>query len=210
MVTRSEVQDIASRIAVKMLRSVRGQVRGLVRRATLGSIAGGSGQTIQANSTADDQDDEIELFESYGFTSSPPQGSEGIVLRVGGERANSVALCFGSRGDRFSDLAAGEVAVYNTSGCSIVLRANGNIEVTPGEGGVVQLGGPTATLAVARETDFVNAGSLMSTWAGVVETAINGLAPGSFTPLNSFATVTATPGEFGSIAERANEGATCT
>lgn len=138
----------------------------------MGSITSGSGQAIQANSTADDTDDDVELFESYGFTSVPPGGSEGLVLRVGGERANSIAICFGDRNSRFSDLAAGEVAVYNSAGCSVVLRADGNIEVTPGDGGVVQLGGPTATLAVARETDPVVIPSLL-----VLQTAINSWVP---------------------------------
>jgi hypothetical protein len=39
----------------------------------------------------------------------------------------------------------------------------------------------------------------MIAWASIVETAINVLAPGTFTPANSFATTVAANG-FGSIA----------
>lgn len=210
MVTKSDVQKIIERVASKIVRSVRGQMRGMIRRATLGSLSSGNGQSIQANSTADDSDDDVELFEQYGFTSAPAQGAEGVILRVGGERTNSVAICFSSRDSRFSDLSTGEVAVYNSAGSSIVLRANGNIEVTPSNNGVVQLGGPTATLAVARETDAVTPGQALVTWGTLVETAINSLAPGTFTPLNSFTgSISSVSGAFASISQRSGEGATC-
>lgn len=47
--------------------------------------------------------------------------------------------------------------------------------------------GRLATLAIARATDPVAPNALMLAWALVVETAINALAPGTFTPANSFA-----------------------
>ena len=64
----------------------------------------------------------------------------------------------------------------------------------------VQLGDPLGVLlAVARQTDNVAAKAAMIAWASIVETAINVLAPGTFTPANSFATTVAANG-FGSIA----------
>ena len=53
------------------------------------------------------------------------------------------------------------------------------------EGPLINLG-PLAALGVARETDPVAPDAAMFAWALVVETAINALAPGTFTPANSF------------------------
>lgn len=206
-------RDTIIRTVRRMTRSITGRVRGMIRRSTLGALGEGTtGQTIQAKTTADDVDDEVELFEQYGFTSVPTNGSEGLVLRVGGERGASVAILFGNKTSRFQDLDQGEVAVYHNDGHAVIMRANGDIEIIPGGTSFVRIGAPgddPAHRAVARETDPVAPGELMAAWAGVVETAINSLAPGSFTPLNSFVTVGETPGGFGTI-ERGGEKATCT
>jgi len=47
--------------------------------------------------------------------------------------------------------------------------------------------GALATLGVARLNDAVSPSVAMAAWALVVETFINGLVPGTFTPANSFA-----------------------
>lgn len=52
--------------------------------------------------------------------------------------------------------------------------------------------GRNATLGIARLNDPVAASAAMTAWALVVETAINALAPGTFTPANSFATTVVT------------------
>jgi hypothetical protein len=88
----------------------------------------------------------------------------------------------------------------------VVIDPAGKIAVTPAPGQVVELAG--GGQAVARATDPVGPGDPMSVWAGIVETAINVLAPGTFTPLNNFETVGAVPGGFGTIAA-GGIGATC-
>lgn len=47
--------------------------------------------------------------------------------------------------------------------------------------------GRAATLGVARTTDAVSPTAAMAAWALVVETFVNGVVPGLFTPANSFA-----------------------
>jgi hypothetical protein len=133
---------------------------------------------MQVGTTQGDQDDGIEYFESYGLRASPPSGSEGLVLRVGGSRAESIAICFGNRKLTIEGVGPGEVALYDNNGASVVLRQTGNIEITPGQGGVVQLGGPTATLEVARKTDPTLADSTMATWISDVTTFLLAIAPG--------------------------------
>ena len=64
----------------------------------------------------------------------------------------------------------------------------------------VQLGNPLGPLlAVARQIDDVAAKAAIAAWALVVETAINVLAPGTFTPANSFATTVVAGNGFGTI-----------
>lgn len=160
----------------KLTRALQGRVRGLIRRASIGTLdATGKGQTLQAKTTANDVDDAVELFEAYGFTSAPPGSSECLVLRVGGERAHSVAILAGDRAKRpagGSAIAQGEVAVYHQNGsilalrndqtvevttpqgASITIQPGGAIDVTPAPGQTVNLAGP-AGLPVARATDPV-------------------------------------------------------
>jgi hypothetical protein len=64
----------------------------------------------------------------------------------------------------------------------------------------VQLGNALGPLlAVARQTDDVGPKTAMTAWALVVETAINTLIPGTFTPANSFATTVNAGNGFGTI-----------
>lgn len=197
--------DVA-RIVKRLTRGLRGRVFGMIRRSTLGTLTPTTLlQTIQAKTTKDDVDDGVELFEPYGFTSGPPPNSEGLILRVGAERASSVGILFGSRSTRLQGVLQGEVALYTQGGASIVLRNSGNIEVTPGEGGVVQLGGPAATLAVARQTDPVGPSEAMATWAAAVEAGISGA--GGTPPPTPFAPTVV--GDFASITT-GGEGSTST
>lgn len=194
------------RIAKELDRPQRGAIKGLVRRATLGTLKTSSLlQSIQAGTLKDDEDDDIELFEPYGFTSAPVAGSEGLVLRVGGQRTGSVAIMFGNRTFRLQ-VEEGEVAMYDDQGASIVLKRSGDIECTPGPGGVVQLGGASAVLAVARETDPVHADTTMSTWITSVTAAITAMAALFNAPAapmvsapGSIATIPISPSDFGRI-----------
>lgn len=145
------------RAVKRLLRGVEGRVRGIVTRGVLGVLNfGGQGQTGQINGRAQDVDDDVEIFEQFGFRSSPPPGSEGIVLRVGGAREHAIGILFGSRATAPQGILQGEVAVYNSSGAQIVIRTDGSIEVTPAPGQVVKLGEVVGGLAVARQTDPVN------------------------------------------------------
>ena len=64
------------------------------------------------------------------------------------------------------------------------------------EGPTIRLG-RSATVALARDADPIVPSEAMFAWALVLETAVNALAPGSFTPANSFlGTVSA---DFGTV-----------
>jgi phage gp45-like len=182
----------------KLERKLRAAVRGVVRRAVIRDVtADTAGQTVQASGLADDVRDGVELFEPYGFTSSPPNGAEALLFSVGGDTAHQVAICAGNRTLRLA-VGVGEVAVYNEAGASIVLRDDGSIEVYPAAGEVVRLGGPGGN-AVARIEDGVSPSDAMIAWASVVEAGVNVAAPGSFTPANNFGALV--QADFAQIAE---------
>lgn len=158
----------------RLMRQATGRVRGMIRRAALGTLdVSGQGYTLQAKTTADDADDGVEFFQQYGFHSGPPAGSEGVVLRVGGERAHSIAIAFGLRTAAPGDLEQGEVALYHLNGTVLALRNDtsvelttpqgatititptGAIDVTPAPGQTVNLGPGEPSLPVARAGDPV-------------------------------------------------------
>lgn len=166
----------------KIQRKVMARVRSIVRRGVISnSDSSGQGQTFQTKLLADDVADGVEHMEPYGFTSHPPNGSEGLVFAVGGERAHAVGINFGDRSGRLTDLEEGEVAMYHPSGSSIIMRNDGSIEAVAAPGQTVNMGGvPPAALAVARMTDPVQAAAALTTWMVAVDTAISAMA----TPFN--------------------------
>lgn len=158
----------------KQLRSLERRVNGAIAKAVLGSVASGGGTTTaSATLRADDEDDEIEVCEAYGFTSAPLAGAEGVGLTVGGDNTLRLLVCLGDRRHRPKDLAAGEVAVYRNAaghriilkadgsteittpveGQTIVLKASGDVVVTPGAGAKVYLGADGAVKKVALADD---------------------------------------------------------
>lgn len=185
------------------IRAVRSKAKGMIRRGVLRSgKASGKVQTATVATLADQERDDVELLEQYGLTSVPPVGSEGVVLHPGGDTAHPLGVAFGSRAVRPTDLGVGDVALYSLGQSEVRIRADGSIAITNVGGasvqinpagavsivgvGPVELGGGTQ-LAVARQTDAVAPSDAMAAWGSVIEGAINGLVPGTFTPANSFA-----------------------
>lgn len=89
-------------------------------------------QTLQLRLTAREVKDNVEHFESYGFTSCPKDGAEALVAFLGGDRSHGVALVVTDRRFRLQGLQPGEVAIFTHEGQSLVLK-NGRIaELTTG------------------------------------------------------------------------------
>lgn len=102
--------------------------------------------------------DEIERLQNYGFTSHPKSGAEAFVAFVGGRRDHGVALVVEDRRYRIVNLESGEVAVYDHTGSKILLRQNGNIELTPSSGVVSLTGDLNVSGTVTGSTDVVGGG----------------------------------------------------
>lgn len=96
----------------------------------------------------------------------------------GGEATQGEAAAIAMRSDRIRLLARDDVKIQagtNGEGAAIVLRANGDILLIPGPGGVIKLGGESATQAMLTNTGASSGGNvvgqpIMSTMGGVIGT----------------------------------------
>lgn len=105
-------------------------LRNLVSRATVAmSNAAAKMQALQLRLYAGEVRDSVEHFEDYGFTAHALPGAEAIVVSVGGDRSNSVAVRVSDRRYRPVDLQPGEVCIYHHEGDRIVLRNGRKVEV---------------------------------------------------------------------------------
>ncbi|MFJ5428583.1 phage baseplate assembly protein V [Pectobacterium actinidiae] len=85
-------------------------------------------QTFQAKGMAPESLQDSELFQHYGFTSTPLPGTMGIVLPLGGRTSHSIVIATEHATYRLQALEAGEVALYTDEGAKIVLKRGRLIE----------------------------------------------------------------------------------
>lgn len=97
-------------------------------------------QIVQVDLLGGETRDDVERPQAYGFTSVPDEGAEVVILCPGGRRDQALAIAVEDRRYRIGNLNRGEVAVYDKTGSKIVLKSNGDIEITPSSG-VVKLTG---------------------------------------------------------------------
>lgn len=156
MVSPDGIVNAVRTLVREEVRRIRGQVLGAVARAVVSAINTSGGSTrATVDLRADEQREDVELLEPYGFTSCPHAGSEGVALMVGGDSAHHVVLAVGDRSLRLRGLETGEVAMYAADGQVVLLKANGDVVITPAVGGGVYLGddGATKRVALADEVD---------------------------------------------------------
>lgn len=131
-----------------MLRPLATRIANLVARAVVTLVDDDERmQLVQLGVLSGETRGDVERVQNYGFTSVPLEGAEAVVLFVGGRRDHGLAVAVDDRRHRLTGLEPGEVAIYNDQGSSVVLKANGDIEVSAA-GNVVVNGGSTP---VAKE-----------------------------------------------------------
>ena len=81
--------------------------------------------------------DNLERFQNYGVTASPPVGSEAIAVFLAGNRDHGIILAVENREYRISGLSQGEVCIYTDEGDKIHLKRGNKVEVTTNEFKVV-------------------------------------------------------------------------
>lgn len=82
-------------------------------------------QNLQLKVLADEGADDVERFQNYGHTSVPPEGSEAIVLGLGGARAGLVAIAVEHKGFRPKGLEAGDSCLYHLEGHNLTFGKDG-------------------------------------------------------------------------------------
>ncbi|NHR07640.1 phage baseplate assembly protein [Chromobacterium haemolyticum] len=82
-------------------------------------------QMVQVKLGADEVRDNTRRAAEYGFTSSPPAGSDAVLVFVGGDRSNGVVIATNHQASRLKNLQPGEVAIFDNQGQSVYLTRAG-------------------------------------------------------------------------------------
>jgi phage baseplate assembly protein V len=100
-----------------------------IRRTFRGVItlvkAAGAVQIVQAEGLSGELVQDIELFQHYGYTSNPPQGSMAIILPIGGKTSHGIVIATEHGTYRLKNLAPGESALYDDQGQKIHITRSG-------------------------------------------------------------------------------------
>lgn len=105
------------------------KLRSLIRIGKIALVSPGKTQSLQIETTKGETLDNVKFIEPYGFTVIPPNGSETVIVNVGANGGNPVALVVGGRLFRLQDLKQGEVALYTDEGDKIHLKRGHEIAV---------------------------------------------------------------------------------
>lgn len=107
------------------MRDLARNVVNLLCRGTV-TLANATGnlQTLQLALLADENKDDVEHFEPYGFTSNPLPGAEVLAAFVEGDRSHGIVVVAADRRYRVVGLTPGDVALYNDQGVEIKLSGN--------------------------------------------------------------------------------------
>lgn len=86
-------------------------------------------QKVQVSGLADETIADLELMQHFGFTSVPPSGTQAVILPLGGKTSHSIVIATEHGSFRVKGLKNGEVAIYDTSGSSIILKNGRLVEI---------------------------------------------------------------------------------
>lgn len=82
-------------------------------------------RTIQCELFGGEARESVEDFEPYGFSAEPHIGAEVLVVSLAGDREHSIAVCHPDRQYRPTNLADGEVVIYDDLGRKVYLSRSG-------------------------------------------------------------------------------------
>ena len=134
-----------------MEKDVADKVRGMVRRATIKNLKDdGETQTASVEVADGVWRDDIEIMQPYGMAGHPPEdGALVLLLAVGGDEGDLVAMPASNPSKRMGKLSPGDAGIYNESGDRIILTKAGVIEVAAGVSVHVVVGGTSFTVSAA-------------------------------------------------------------
>lgn len=86
-------------------------------------------QKVQASGLSDETLQDVEMMQQFGFTSVPPANTQAVIIPIGGQTSHGIVIATENGSFRVKNLQGGEVAVYDESGSSIVLKKGRLIEI---------------------------------------------------------------------------------
>lgn len=174
-ITARTIEDIVMR----RVRPLVARVNNVIGRGVVTSIDDTTGLARGQSTTGADQiADDIEFITPYGLSFRPTAGAETLVWSVGASARHLLAMVFDRRVRLKGTLEEGEVALHigkagqvvhlkadgsvevrsktgdgDVAGGSVVLKANGDVVITPATGRFVYLGEDGAVKKVALADD---------------------------------------------------------
>lgn len=133
-----EIRRLVARLMAPTIRRANLMVsRAVVRRIDDGGLMQRLQLTLFGDDDGEDVEvaDDVEHVQPYGVSFVPPANSEAVVLAVGGNRDNLVALGAVSRAHRPTGAAEGEGGLYTLDGWRVFLDRNGNVYLGDGPDG---------------------------------------------------------------------------
>lgn len=114
------------RLIQRMLAPLQRRVSCMIVRVRVARVnSAAKQQRLQVTMLDGDAKDDLEHFEQYGLTSSPPAGAEGVGLFFGGDQSHGATICVGDKRYRLTGLKGGEVALYDDLGQVVHLTRDG-------------------------------------------------------------------------------------
>lgn len=113
------------------LRGIVGNLRALISYGVVTNVDdSGSAQTATVTTGDGVLRAEVEVMQPFGLASVPPaDGATTVLLQIGGDPANLVALPMSNPSTRFGGLGAGEAVLYAGDGTRIHVKPGGVVEV---------------------------------------------------------------------------------
>ena len=112
-------------------------------------------QLLQVKLNDSETRDGTPRIAEFGFTSRPPQGSDVLVVFLGGDRSKGVVVATAHQASRPGSLREGETMVYDLWGKSIYLTQSGGI-IVDAKGTPVTVNGATTVTINAAEAVQMN------------------------------------------------------
>ena len=167
-------------------------MKGLLSLVARGALTSLDYATDLIKGTLGEQErDGLERVLPFGFAHYPKEGAQIYSLAPNGSTSQTIIFCIADR--RYQvDLEEGEVALYNAEGASIVLKANGDVQVTaPGK----ILLGEGADDPVVRLSDLQALADVVESHTHDINSTsgLSLVAPSGGGPVTGTATTTAGP-----------------
>jgi phage baseplate assembly protein V len=138
--------DALTRLVRKMMAPLSRKVENMVARGVIRLVDDNlKTQTAQVDLLADETSESVERLQQYGFTSVPKNGTQCVVVFVGGRRSHGVIVATDAAGERLNDLDDGDVALYSSGANLIHLMDNGDLLISAPDGHV-RIEGKTVTI----------------------------------------------------------------